>query len=303
MALILATPLVLAETVDALPSWQEFKQVRDAGRSVWQLTIDNDSLLLKKDDGFYTSGNKIAQTFVHNTDLQSVSYGWYLGQDLYTASDINLLPSQIAANDHPYAGWIYGGVFRETMKASGQSLRFGLELGCLGPCAAGEWSQTHLHRLLHQPLPQGWSTQLKNEWGAVLSAEVSPGRLLPMSGVDLTPKLKARLGNIFTDASAELTLRAGHLNVLPEQSASYGFARVELKAVAYNATLQGGYFNDEHTGISPKTAVGEIELGYLWRDGKYGLGASVLRRSNEIKELSNGTGAQNFARVQIFYAM
>lgn len=288
---------------ETLPSWDEFVQVRQTGKTTWQMDIDNDSLLLKKDDGFYTSGNRIGQSFTKASATQALTYGWRLGQELYTASDIKLTPGQIAKIDHPYAGWLFAGLYREKNEANGSSQHLGLDMGCLGPCAGGEWTQTHLHRLLKQPLPQGWSTQLRNEWGAVLSGEYSPGRIVTMSHVDIAPRLKGRLGNIFTDASAELMIRAGNLNGLPEQPASYGFLRTELKAVAYNASIQGGYFNHQTTAVKPKSLVGEFEIGYLWRGENFGASASFIRRSNEIRELSNGQGAQNFARLQFIYAM
>ncbi|MFZ6744257.1 lipid A deacylase LpxR family protein [Undibacterium sp. JH2W] len=288
---------------EVLPSWDEFAQVRQAGKITWLVDIDNDSLLLKKEDGFYTAGNRIGQSFTKTNAKQALTYGWRLGQELYTASDIKLTPNQISRNDHPYAGWLYAGLYREKSEADGQSQRLGLDIGCLGPCAGGEWTQTHLHRLLKQPLPQGWSTQLRNEWGAVLSGEYSPGRAVVMPYIDIAPRIKGRLGNIFTDASAELMIRAGRLNALPEQAASYGFLRTELKAVAYNASMQGGYFNNQATTVKPKSMVGEFEIGYLWRGENYGASASFIRRSNEIRELSNGQGAQNFARLQFIYAM
>lgn len=288
---------------ETLPSWDEFTQVRQTGKTTWQVDIDNDSLLLKKDDGFYTSGNRIGQSFTKGSATQALTYGWRLGQELYTASDIKLAPNQIAKIDHPYAGWLFAGVYREKNEANGSSQRLGLDIGCLGPCAGGEWTQTHLHRLLKQPLPQGWSTQLRNEWGAVLSGEYSPGRIVIMSNVDITPRVKSRFGNIFTDASAELMMRAGSLNALPEQPASYGFLRTELKAVAYNASIQGGYFSNQTAAVKSKSMVGEFEIGYLWRGENFGASASFIRRSNEIKEISNGQGAQNFARLQFIYAM
>lgn len=301
LATLLLTASVFAQ--ETLPSWDEFTQVRQTGKTTWQVDIDNDSLLFKRDDGFYTSGNRMGQSFTKSDATQSLTYGWRLGQELYTASDIKLAPSQIAKIDHPYAGWLFAGLYREKNEANGSSQRLGLDIGCMGPCAGGEWTQTHLHRLLKQPLPQGWSTQLRNEWGAVLSGEYSPGRIMAISNVDIAPRLKGRFGNIFTDASAELMIRAGSLNALPEQQASYGFLRAELKAVAYNASIQGGYYNDQATAVKPKSLVGEFEIGYLWRGENYGASASFIRRSNEIKELSNGQGAQNFARLQFIYAM
>lgn len=287
----------------ALPSMAEFSQVQASGVSVLRLSIDNDSLLLKKDDGFYTSGNQFSMRKVLTSANTSLTYGWQIGQDLYTASDIKLRPEQIAALDHPYAGWIYAGVFREASDASGAGHRLALDLGCLGPCAGGEWSQTHLHRLIQQPMPQGWSSQLPQEWGAVLSAEWSPARWSYHSLLDLSPRFKARVGNIFTDAGMDATLRLGQLNALPEQASHYGYLRAEVKAVGYNATLQGGYFANQTLALHPQRSVGELELGYQWRSEKYGLSASVLRRSTEIRELSNAVGAQNFAKLQFIYAM
>lgn len=301
LAALLFTASVFAQ--ESLPSLYEFAQVRQTGKTTLLVDIDNDSLLFKKDDGFYTSGNRIGQSFIKGDATQTLTYGWRLGQELYTASDIKLTPSQISKIDHPYAGWLFAGLYREKNEANGKSQRLGLDIGCMGPCAGGEWTQTHLHRLLKHPLPQGWSTQLRNEWGAVLSGEYSPGRVVAMSNVDIAPRLKGRFGNIFTDASAELMLRAGSLNALPEQPASYGFLRTEVKAVAYNASIQGGYFNNQTTAVKPKSLVGEFEIGYFWRGQNYGASASFIRRSNEIKELSNGQGAQNFARLQIIYAM
>ncbi|HTD07223.1 lipid A deacylase LpxR family protein [Undibacterium sp.] len=287
----------------AIPSWDEYQDVRAKGISVWQLNIENDSLLFNGRDGFYTSGVQLGQRNVWNTQSNSTTYGWRIGQELYTASDTKLLPWQLSPRDHPYAGWLFGGIYKESADASGRSIRLGLDVGCLGPCAAGDWSQTHLHRLLHQPLPQGWSTQLGNEWGAVLYGEWSPLRWAPAAFLDITPTVKGRFGNIFTDAAVGLTVRAGALNRLPEQPANYAFFRAEAKAVAYNATIQGGYFADEHTGVDPKKSVGELEAGYVWRGERLGVNVSIVRRSNEIRQLTNGEGAQNFAKILFFYAM
>lgn len=297
----LLTNLALAQ--DVFPTMDEFKQVSASGATVVRLTIDNDSLLLNKDDGFYTSGNQISARKVLNNAQQSVIYGWQLGQDLYTASNINLAPDKILSIDHPYAGWLYAGVFREFADKTGKASRIGVDLGCLGPCAGGARTQTQLHRSLKQPLPQGWSTQLQQEWGAVLSGEWSPARWQLVKNMDVQALGKARFGNIFTDVSMGAILRFGQLCDLPEQNAHFGFLRGEVKAVGYDATLQGGYFNNQSLSIHPNRSVEEFELGYQWRSANYGLYASVIRRSSGIKELSNNLGAENFVRLQFNYVM
>ena len=305
ISMVLSFSLVaeLACAQEVFPNLDELRQVTASGVTVVRLTIDNDSLLLNRDDGFYTSGNQISLRKVLNTSEKSVIYGWQFGQDLYTASNINLIPEKISVVDHPYSGWLYAGVFREFADKTGTASRIGLDIGCFGPCAGGERTQKQLHRLLKQALPQGWSSQLAQEWGAVLVGEWSPTRWAIAKNIDVQPRGKARFGNIFTDASIEASLRFGALCDLPEQAANFGFLRGEVKTIGYDATIQGAYFNNQTLSVHPRRAVEEIELGYQWRSANYGLYASVIRRSSEIKELSNTLGAENFVRLQFNYAI
>lgn len=281
----------------------DFGKAAAEGKAHTQLLIDNDSLLLKKDDGFYTSGLQLTQSYRLREAGQSTVFGWRIGQELYTASDIKLPPSQVGPPDHPYAGWLYGGVFKEVHRADGTQWKIGLDIGCLGPCAGGEWTQTNLHRLLNQPLPQGWSRQVRNEWGAILYGEMTPVRWQLTDWLDAAPQLHGRFGNIHTDAGAGLTLRAGDLPVLPDQPSLFGFLRGDVSAVAWNATLQGGYFsgNNPHT-VGPRRLVAEAEAGLAWRSGAYSFSASVIRRGNEIRDLPSSIGAQNFARLIFSYS-
>jgi hypothetical protein len=280
----------------------DFKQARDEGVSSVLLDIDNDSLLFNRKDGFYTSGIRLSQKYTLRDQTSSTAFGWRIGQDLYTASDIKLLPSQIAPNDHPYAGWLYGGVFSESDRVDGTHQLFGVDIGCLGPCAGGEATQKGLHHLISQPQPQGWSMQMKDEWGVVLYADIAPVRWKLGDAVDLTPSIGGRFGNIHTDVNAGLTLRAGQLNQLPDQSTLHGFLRVNGRAVAYDATLQGGYFSsDNPRTVDPRRLVGEAEAGLVWQREQNGLQASIIRRGNEISGLSDAVGAQNFVRLQFIY--
>ena len=191
---------------------------------------------------------------------------------------------------------------RERHHLDGTHTKFGVDIGCLGPCAGGYWTQTNFHRLLNQPLPQGWSTQVKNEAGVVLYGSVAPVRWNFGPSVDVTPDLHGRFGNIFTDVGATVLVRAGHLNILPDQPTLHGFVRLDARAVGYDATLQGGYFSSGNFYTAdPKRYVGEAEIGMAWIRGPYGARISLVRRSNEIVGLSNAIGAQNFGRVQLSY--
>ncbi|HEX2531247.1 MAG TPA: lipid A deacylase LpxR family protein [Burkholderiaceae bacterium] len=294
--------LVYAEAQTSRDLIDDFRRASMQGKTSIVLGIDNDSLLLNRNDGFYTSGVRIGQRHALRDTGRLMVFGWRIGQELYTASDIKLPPESIGPLDRPYAGWLYGGIFKETHRTDGAYRKFGLDIGCLGPCAGGYWMQTNLHRLLRQPQPQGWSTQLSNEFGAVLYGDMAPLRWNPVPLVDVTPNLHGRFGNIFTDVGAGITLRAGRLNLLPDEPTLHGFVRLDGSLVGYNATLQGGYFSGRNPRtVSPKRFVGEAEAGVAWIGGSYGVHVSIIRRGNEIRGFHDAAGTQNFVRLLFSY--
>lgn len=281
---------------------REYRDVSAKGQRSHIVDIDNDTLLLNRNDGFYSSGMRYTNLVARRDQGSVTAFGWRVGQELYTASDIKLAPAQIPSRDHPYAGWLYAGLFRDEHRADGTRTRLGIDIGCLGPCAGGEWTQTKFHQLIDQPLPQGWSTQVRNELGLVLYGDFSPVRWAPRTWLDVTPGFHARFGNIFTDAAASMRVRAGQLNIFPGDSTFHAFFRAELRAVGYNATLQGGYFSQNNPRtVEPRRWVGEAEAGVEWRRGQVGINAGLVRRSNEIRDLTNAAGAQNFLRLQFSY--
>lgn len=280
----------------------DFKQAKTEGKATALIGVDNDTLMLNRNDGFYTSGLRFTQQYVQRDADKMTTFGWRIGQNIYTASDIKLSPQSISSHDHPYAGWLYDGFFKEVHRVDGSHLKYGLDVGCMGRCSGAEKVQTIFHRLSNQPAPQGWGTQMKNEVGAVLYADSAPMRWKATSWLDVTPNFHGRFGNIFTDVGGGLTLRAGELSTFPGQSTLHGLLRLDASAIGYNAMLQGGYFsrNNPHT-VKPRRWVGEAELGLVWNHAPYGVSVSVVRRSNEIGALSNGVGAQNFVRLMFSY--
>lgn len=289
-----------AEGLDSLLA--DYQKARAEGRISNVFNIDNDTLLLNRDDGFYTSGVRYTRLYTLDNAGGITSYGWRIGQDIYTASDINLPPERVRPPNRPYAGWLYGGFLKDVHRPDGTHVRFGVDIGCLGPCSGAEWAQTTLHDLLNQPEPQAWSKQVRNEFGVVLHGEVTPVRWALGRSVDVAPTLHGRFGNIFTDIGAGLAVRAGRLNALPDRDTFHAFLRVNAKAVGYNATLQGGYFSsgNPHT-VDPKRGVGAAEAGIAWTRAPYGIRVSIARQGNEIRDLPNSQGAQNYVRLQFSY--
>lgn len=297
---LLATSLGLTSAVAAN---DEIRQIIGNGRPTTTLDIDNDSLLLNRADGLYTSGLRLTQNYRQRQGDGWVSAGWRLGQQLYTSKNAQLSPDQLGQFDRPYAGWLYAGFFYRVENLDGSETAFGLDFGCLGPCALGRQTQEALHHLLSQPQPEGWSSQLSTELGAVahLGGRGPYWRL--GRSVDLRPGVAVRIGNIFTDASADITLRAGQLQPLPDASTVYGFLRAGVRAVGYDATLQGGLFRHEHQRtVDPRRVTGEVEAGMQWQAGRWAVRVSVVTRGNEIRGASESQGRQDFVRLAISYS-
>ncbi len=282
--------------------------VRDAdaiveqGRPTTTLDIDNDSIPYRRSDGLYTSGLRLT----HSHRLREAggwrSIAWRFGQQLYTPKHVSTPPELLGPLDRPYAGWLYAGATYRVEADDGSELAWGLDIGCLGPCAGGAATQKMLHRLMDQPRPLGWSTQISNEPGLVghFGARAPAWKFGPR--IDLRPGLALRVGNIFNDLMLDGTLRAGRLRAAPGDTVAYGFLRAGVRAVAYDATLQGGLFsNDPGRTVRPRRATGEIEAGLQWQRASWAVRVSLVGRSNEISGLPESQGRESFFRLSISY--
>ncbi len=275
--------------------------IRD-GRPTSTLEIDNDSLLLRRDDGLYTSGVRFSRSYRLGTAEGWRSAGWRLGQQLYTPSDVRVPADNLSPLDRPYAGWLYGGFFYNIVDFDGSELAFGLDVGCLGPCAGGRPTQTLVHKLFDQPEPRGWRTQIRNEAGLVLRAGARAPYWRLHRHVDVRPGVAFRLGNVFTDLTADATLRAGRLESSAEAAGIYVFARGSIRAVGYDATLEGGMFSEDQVRtVKPRRTTGEWELGLQWYQRSWAWRLSVVRRGIEIAGLPDSLGRQDFLRFSISF--
>lgn len=158
------------------------------------------------------------------------AYNVVLGHNMYTPSDIRLPSSRIPPKDRPYAAWAYIGINREVYSSDERYWRYGLDIGCMGPCAHGEQLQKWIHKYItDSPGPQGWDSQIHNELGiefryehAWTSWRYGPARndtKRPIAfgenwfgvpwALDLRPSVSVGLGNIQTYAGVGATARAG----------------------------------------------------------------------------------------------
>jgi lipid A 3-O-deacylase len=236
-----------------------------------------------------------------------IHFGGFLGQSIFTPEDIRR--PEPDPRDRPYAGWLYGGV--SLYRDAGRTLdRATLTLGVVGPGAGGRKVQNGWHDLIYpflgSPQAEGWSSQLENEPGLVLSQERKWRFAGTLGGIeiDAVPEVNVALGNVFTYAGAGGIVRLGRRlradwgpprvqpavsgsdfvdhAVLREGAAWYVFAGGEGRAVARNIFLDGNTW-ESGPDVDRKPFVADLTAGAAFAVGWARLSASYTLRSEEFE--------------------
>jgi len=215
---------------------------------------------------------------------QHYKVGVALGQNIYTPTDTE--SSALITTDRPYAAWLYGALMFQAENRAHTVLRVvELDAGIVGPGALGEQTQNGWHSVIKVPHAQGWSHQLHNEPGVVLTWErryrvkrvISPETGL---GAELFARGGLSIGNVDTSARAGLTMRAGWKlphdfgpdlirpgggDVEPVSRASfYLYTGVDGRAVARDIFLDGNSWRSS-ASVRKRPVVGDFISGLVMR--------------------------------------
>ena len=309
----------------AAPSaaWAQDERAAEA-KGVFSLAVENDSLSSGADRN-YTSGIKLAYIspaegvpawlrgageFTRAFSGSSPDYwGVALGQSIFTPEDISANPAP--ADQHPYAGWLYMQIMvgAEEDRRDGRAPRYmdtyELEFGMVGEAAHGEAAQRGIHEWLGAPDPQGWDSQLEDEFAFAVSMDRRWRALRAFIDVpgglefDLTPSAGASLGTLRTEARVGLAARLGWRidndygppRVRPSLSGvehfSGGplswsvFAGVQGRGVARNLFLDGNTFRDS-ASVDRNDWVGDFQTGFSVSAGDWRLAYTYVWRTEEF---------------------
>lgn len=299
-------------------------------KGVLSLAVENDSLSSGADRN-YTSGVKLAYVspsagvpdwleragaFTRYVSGDEPDFwGVSVGQSIFTPQDIAANPAP--ADQHPYAGWLYMqimiGVEDDASPEIGSRYldTYELEFGMVGPSAMGRQAQRGIHKLLGAPDPQGWDSQLHDEFTFALSfdrrwkalqllTDVIPGGL----EADLTPSAGATIGTLRDEARVGVVARIGQ-----RLDSDYGpprvrpslagvehfqggplawsiFAGAQGRAVARDLFLDGNTFRDS-ASVERRTYVGDFQTGFTVSAGDWRLAYTFVWRTEEFKTQTN----------------
>lgn len=294
-------------------------------KGVFSIAVENDSLSSGADRN-YTSGIKLA--YVSPAEgvpgwlrpagefTRAISgsapdfWGIAIGQSIFTPEDISANPAP--PDQHPYAGWLYMQIMlgAQEDRSDGRAPRYmdtyELEFGMVGEAAYGEDAQRSIHEWLGAPDPQGWDSQLEDEFAFAVSADRRWRALRAFIDVpgglefDLTPSAGATLGTLRTEARVGAIARLGWRidndfgppRVRPSLSGvehfSGGplswsiFAGVQGRAVARNLFLDGNTFRDS-ASVERNPYVGDFQTGFSISAGDWRLAYTYVWRTEEFE--------------------
>ncbi len=194
-----------------------------------------------------------------------------LSQTIYTPT---LDFRRRVVGERPYAGWLGAEIGVQRERERGMSA-FTLAVGVVGKASLAEATQKVMHRLLQLRQPEGWSAQLPNEPGLLVTYRGAQElfRVIPSRGVQvsLAPVWELRAGNVATDATLGVHLLFGVNPATAWKTPGiapagrwgvYGRAGASQTAVGHSVFLDGSTFSARQ-GVEKRSLVaqGEFALG------------------------------------------
>lgn len=242
-----------------------------------------------------------------------------LGQRIYTPTDKTRdTPDPL---DRPYAGWLYA--MADLRVRNGNAVdSIQASLGVIGPAAMGRQTQNTYHALIGADKSRGWDAQLKNEPALLVGYERAWPSLLQAQfkglTADVSPKMGATVGTVYTYANAGAVLRVGR-NLPDDFSATdislgpprdgyrpagtgfgwYAWVGTDVRAVGWNTFLDGN-LSDDGPSVDRKPFGYDLQAGLAAVWGRSRLGFTIVRRS---KEFSTQSGPDTFGQLTWSFAL
>ena len=297
LAMLLTGPLKAdeldASMVDTAPS--------PGSQLTFTIYSDNDAPTYKPNDSsdrHYTAGNgfslhhrpecadEIARfmPFADAFGPAETGLGYFAYHVIHTPQNLNR--ARPIPLDTPYSGHFNFGTYWQRVDPGRTTLdHFQLEIGFVGPAAAGESIQRWFHKNLDSDEPKGWDNQLDDEvtvnlhvrkkWRVLQTQADMAG--LPLQ-FDLIPQAGAGLGTVRTQLEALIKARVG-MNVPddfgpgrlfdfadatsspPDGWSLYTFATVGGRLIAHDLYTDGTVFHSSRFTVDSEPAVGELRWG------------------------------------------
>jgi lipid A 3-O-deacylase len=262
-------------------------------------------------DRYYTVGHRL-DYLPASLPIKRYSFG----QQVYTPADISKAVPNAA--DRPYAAWLFfSGAWHKRSQDRSDNLE--LQLGVVGPAAAGEELMNFFHQIIGNSPAQGWAYQLKNEPGLLLAYErrhfftladlwqYEQSGQIYYGGEAGNISTLARLGGLWqwglgAHHQAQITMTPAQIAepVRQESAGQFGFtlfASIEGRAVLRNIFLDGNTFLS-NSGVTKIPFICEISIGFRIFFGNLQL---IYSQRQQSREFINQPYPHQFGSLAISY--
>lgn len=274
-----------------------------------RLQYDND--FFSATDRYYTQGIQLSiiheiikyspfsYTLIRLNKKALNYYGLSVVQDCFTPRSIRY--DTLNYLERPFAASFFVSHTLNSINTENKmALQTQLDLGAVGPCARCEDEQKAIHRALLNIQPLGWENQLQTNYILNYRVKLEKG-LFNKKQYEIIGQSSFRVGTLYSDASVGLIGRMGFFSPyfsnlgMDKYSVHrksnfqfYGIIKFNAKVVAYNATLQGGLFNDKSIYTVSDNRITRIVAdgmaGIILTYKRIGLEYSKFYLSPEFKE-------------------
>ena len=267
---------------------------------------DNDTYVSFSEDKYYTNGLMFFYRFIpkkQNPDINKEVIEFRFGNKMYTPIDAK--KPDIADHDRPFAGYLFANAQISKFYENESMLRYGAQIGIMGPASGVGAFQEIMHDFIGWYGVKGWEHQITNNIGINFHGMYSLKVTNYMSKqADINLYSFANVGTIRTNIALGFWNRFSFIELNKVfQSSLFGssivkdrkvktgrkgdfffFFKPQLEYHLYDASIQGGMFNDK----SPITYDVEpiqftFEFGLMFQMERANIWYSVTLQSKDVK--------------------
>ena len=272
--------------------------------TIINIVFDND--IFNNTDYYYTNGvnielitplakrSPLSRLLAGLSKSQINLYGFSLKQNIYTPTNPDI--DEISIGDRPFSAFLTIGQFRESYNLQKKiSIKSSINFGVIGPASLGGVVQSSIHDIE----PIGWNNQIKNNIVIDYSIKLEKG-IISTPHAELNLIAGGNIGTIFNKLNGGFYFRAGSFipvfkglatifgSASPKSVLQYWFfVSGQTNLVFYDATLQGGLFNNSNPYVirseNINRLVANLSIGFAMYYKKVGVEIQNFYLSPEFK--------------------
>ena len=288
------------------------------------LITDNDLYVSTVRDRYYTSGIFLSYSYLSKNKKESLDkriLEWKINHEMYTPFKATV--QNVNNHDRPFAGYLYGSFGIKRIYKNNQIFNTTAQIGVIGSNSYAEELQELIHNVYGFTEAIGWQNQIKNAFALNFNAEYLKMIVENQNqNFDITWTNNVNIGSVYTNISTGVYSRIGlkplqnlansiafDTNLNNEQTnyfreiESFFYIKPMLRYAAYDATLQGSFFNNTSPITKEiKPIVFDLEIGLKFTANRFNFGYSFHYNTSKSKDL-RFTNGQSYGSIAINYLL